>query len=112
MYPGLLKGAALLVIAAVATATTAGVASAGDSRRAIAWEDARMLAEVMQRIRDNYVGTVDEHELMQEAARGMVAVVLGDLDEVAVEVRCASIRGVGAEVHGAAPSTRVLRGRA
>ena len=36
------------------------------------WKDARLLAEVMQRVHDNYVDPVDDHQLMQNAVRGMV----------------------------------------
>ena len=36
------------------------------------WEDARLLAEIMQRVRDNYVQPVDSKTLMQRAAGGMV----------------------------------------
>ncbi len=39
---------------------------------ALPWADARMLAEVIQRVRDNYVDPVDDHKLMQNAIRGMV----------------------------------------
>ncbi|MGA2564478.1 MAG: S41 family peptidase [Steroidobacteraceae bacterium] len=39
---------------------------------AVPWNDARLLAEVMQRVRDNYVDPVDDHTLMQNAIRGMV----------------------------------------
>jgi carboxyl-terminal processing protease len=39
---------------------------------ALPWEDARLLAEVMQRVRDNYVDPVDDHKLLQNAMRGMV----------------------------------------
>src|ERR1700728_5438114 len=39
---------------------------------ALPWSDARLLAEVMQRVRDNYVDAVDDHTLMQNAIRGMV----------------------------------------
>ena len=41
-------------------------------RSALPWSDARLLAEVMQRVRDNYVDPVDDHTLMQNAIRGMV----------------------------------------
>jgi carboxyl-terminal processing protease len=37
------------------------------------WEDARLLAEVIGRIRSEYVDAVGEHELMQHAVRGMVS---------------------------------------
>jgi carboxyl-terminal processing protease len=36
------------------------------------WRDARLLAQVLQRIRDNYVDPVDDHQLMLNAIRGMV----------------------------------------
>jgi carboxyl-terminal processing protease len=36
------------------------------------WKDARMLAEVMQRVKDNYVDPVSDHQLFQNAIRGMV----------------------------------------
>jgi carboxyl-terminal processing protease len=34
--------------------------------------DLQLFAEVLQRVRENYVGPVDEHKLMQAAIRGMV----------------------------------------
>jgi carboxyl-terminal processing protease len=36
------------------------------------WKDARLLAEVMQRVKDNYVDPVSDHQLLQNAIRGMV----------------------------------------
>jgi carboxyl-terminal processing protease len=42
------------------------------SAAALPWNDARLLAEVMQRVRDNYVDPVDDHKLMLNATRGMV----------------------------------------
>ena len=39
---------------------------------ALPWDDARLLAEVIQRVRENYVDAVDDHKLMQNAIRGMV----------------------------------------
>jgi carboxyl-terminal processing protease len=36
------------------------------------WKEARLLAEVMQRVRENYVDPVDDHQLIQNAIRGMV----------------------------------------
>lgn len=36
------------------------------------WADARMLAEVLQRVKQNYVVRVDDHRLLQAAIRGMV----------------------------------------
>lgn len=37
------------------------------------WQDARMLAEVLERIKEDYVHRVDDHRLLQAAIRGMVA---------------------------------------
>src|ERR1700693_5605936 len=39
---------------------------------ALPWSDARLLAEVIQRVRENYVDAIDDHRLMQNAIRGMV----------------------------------------
>ena len=39
---------------------------------ALPWDDARLLAEVIQRVRENYVDSVEDHKLMQNAIRGMV----------------------------------------
>jgi len=36
---------------------------------ALPWDDARLLAEVIQRVRENYVDSVDDHKLMQNAIR-------------------------------------------
>jgi carboxyl-terminal processing protease len=38
----------------------------------LSWEDARLLAEVLQRVRENYVKPVDDATLMQQAAQGLV----------------------------------------
>src|SRR5271165_1077411 len=37
------------------------------------WQDARMLADVLERVKHDYVNPVDDHELLQAAIRGMVA---------------------------------------
>jgi carboxyl-terminal processing protease len=37
------------------------------------WQDARMLAEVLERVKHDYVNPVDDHQLLQAAIRGMVA---------------------------------------
>jgi carboxyl-terminal processing protease len=59
------------VLADRAPADPAVAAHAG-AEAALPWKDARLLAEVMQRIRDNYVDPVEDHQLMQNAIRGMV----------------------------------------
>lgn len=50
---------------------TAPVPARADNN-GVNWEDARLLAEIMQRVRDNYVQPVDSKTLMQRAAGGMV----------------------------------------
>lgn len=40
------------------------------------WEDARLLAEVIERVKRDYVDRVDDHDLIDAAIRGMIA----DLD--------------------------------
>jgi carboxyl-terminal processing protease len=37
------------------------------------WQDARMLAEVLDRVKRDYVNPVDDHQLLQAAIRGMVS---------------------------------------
>jgi carboxyl-terminal processing protease len=37
------------------------------------WQDARMLAEVLDRVERDYVNPVDDHQLLQAAIRGMVS---------------------------------------
>jgi carboxyl-terminal processing protease len=72
---GLLLGVSLSVATRVAAehspAYTAAAAPAAPSA-ALPWKEARLLAEVMQRVRDNYVDPIEDHQLMQNAVRGMV----------------------------------------
>src|SRR6266849_9569991 len=37
------------------------------------WQDARMLAEVLDRVEHDYVNPVDDHQLLQSVIRGMVS---------------------------------------
>lgn len=37
------------------------------------WQDARLLAEVLERVEREYVNPVDDHQLLQSAIRGMVS---------------------------------------
>ncbi|MEX0734815.1 MAG: S41 family peptidase [Steroidobacteraceae bacterium] len=57
-------------------ATVLWIARQGRDSADIAAQDARLLAEVIDRIRDDYVDRTDNHELMSNAIRGMV----GELD--------------------------------
>jgi carboxyl-terminal processing protease len=74
MVLGLVLGVSLStadrVLADHAPATAELATPAGHA--ALPWSDARLLAEVIQRIRENYVDAVDDHTLMQYAIRGMV----------------------------------------
>ena len=42
-------------------------------RTDLPWQDARMLADVLERVKHDYVNPVDDHQLLQAAIRGMVA---------------------------------------
>lgn len=37
------------------------------------WQDARLLADVMERVKHDYVNPLDDHQLLQAAVRGMVS---------------------------------------
>jgi carboxyl-terminal processing protease len=41
-------------------------------KEVVSWQDARLLAEILQRVRENYVQPVDDRKLMKGAARGLV----------------------------------------
>ena len=69
------------------------------------WQDARMLADVLERVKHDYVNPVDDHQLLQAAIRGMVssldpysAYLDGeDYDEVKI-MSTGQYSGVGIEV--------------
>jgi len=88
-------------------------AHAGDI---LPWQGTRLLAEVLQRVRSEYVDAVDEQRLMQNAARGMVESLDGHstlLDERAYAQLQASTHGsyagIGVEVAGVAAGLRLVR---
>ena len=65
----------LLFGAAISVAT--GVFAQKDApAETLPWDDARLLAEVLERVRQEYVEPVDDSELIESAVRGMVT----DLD--------------------------------
>jgi len=39
----------------------------------IPWQDARLLADVLERVKADYVNPIDDHQLLQAAIRGMVS---------------------------------------
>ncbi len=73
---GLLVGVSLSfadrVLAERGPAMVATVTRPQPISTALPWGDARLMAEVIQRVRDNYVDSVTDHKLMQNAIRGMV----------------------------------------
>lgn len=93
-------------VAGIAVAVSSGVlAGRGATRASLPAADAQLLAEVMERVRDEYVDPVGDHELMQHAIRGMVSGLDAHssfLDERQVEdLRIATegnYSGVGIEV--------------
>ncbi|MBV6417884.1 MAG: hypothetical protein CMLOHMNK_02660 [Steroidobacteraceae bacterium] len=80
------------------------------------WEDARLLAEVLERVKRDYVDGVDDHTLMDNAIRGMVGALdphssFLDADEYE-EIRASttgSYPGVGIEVTAGSSGIQVLR---
>jgi carboxyl-terminal processing protease len=80
------------------------------------WEEARLFAEVYERIKREYVDEVDDHQLMEKAVRGMVAALdphSAFLDsEEFEEIRLStmgSYPGVGIEVVAEDAGVKVLR---
>src|SRR6202035_1714750 len=80
------------------------------------WEEARLFAEVYERIKREYVDEVDDHELMEKAVRGMVSALdphSAYLDsEEFEEIRLStmgSYPGVGIEVVAEDGVVKVLR---
>jgi carboxyl-terminal processing protease len=45
----------------------------GPAQSDLPWQDARMLADVLERVKHEYVNPVDDHQLLQAAIRGMVS---------------------------------------
>ena len=99
---------------ALATATTQD--KAGSNPAALPWEEARLFAEVYERIKREYVDDVDDHALMDKAIRGMVAALdphsaFLDTDEFE-EIRLStmgSYPGVGLEVVAEDSAVKILR---
>jgi len=74
------RGALVLVLGIVlglSFSLGGGVLAERDApSKTLPWEDARLLAEVLERVKQEYVEPVEDHELMESAVRGMVT----DLD--------------------------------
>jgi carboxyl-terminal processing protease len=91
-------------------------ARAAGNPAALPWEEARLFAEVYERIKREYVDDVDDHALMEKAIRGMVAALdphSAFLDsEEFEEIRLStmgSYPGVGIEVVAEDSAVKILR---
>lgn len=120
----LLLGASLGVVVTVTSQGLAGHAPAAAPAGApstprnntLPWADARVMAEVLQRVHENYVDAVGDHQLLQNAARGMVEGLdehstLLDRDEYA-EMKVStsgSYAGIGVEVDTIDGKVHVVR---
>jgi carboxyl-terminal processing protease len=96
------------------------IATAPSTRSALMaplpWSDAQLLAEVLQRVRENYVDPVDDHVLLQNAIRGMVEgldehstfLSPDEFDEMKVSTT-GSYAGIGVEVAPGKDGVSVVR---
>jgi carboxyl-terminal processing protease len=89
---------------------------AADAANSLPWEEARMFAEVYERIRREYVDDVNDHQLIEKAIRGMVAALdphsaFLDTEEFE-EIRLSTMGaypGVGIEVVAEDSAVKILR---
>src|SRR3569833_554912 len=99
-----------------ATASATTQSGGGSNPAALPWEEARLFAEVYERIKREYVDDVDDRALMDKAIRGMVAALdphsaFLDTDEFE-EIRLStmgSYPGVGIEVVAEDSAVKILR---
>lgn len=98
------------------TPPVAPAAAVAADNAALPWQDARLLAEVLQRVHESYVDPVDDHQLMRQAAHGMVEALdehsaLLEPDDYAQlqTATSGSYAGIGVEVEGVADGVRIVR---
>lgn len=111
----LVTGAILGISASMTGNVLADLRDAG-SVEALPWEDARLLAEVLERVKRDYVDSVDDHALMENAVRGMVSALdphsafldAAEYDEIRASTT-GSYPGVGIEVAAEPDGIKVLR---
>lgn len=110
---GVLLGVAMSLTGRVlAERSTAAPAAANTAT--VPWEDARLLAEILQRVREYYVDPVDDHRLMHQAMRGLVS-GLDEYSEFLESDEYAALKlatsgsyaGIGIEVESAGEGLRV-----
>jgi len=113
----LATGAVLGFSASLAGSVLAGLQDGGEpSETVLPWEDARLLAEVLERVKRDYVDGVDDHALMDNAIRGMVSALdphsafldAEEYDEIRASTT-GSYPGVGIEIAAEADGIKVLR---
>jgi carboxyl-terminal processing protease len=76
LFRGLLCVCLGITLGFLASLAPTVVADKQADHGSLPWEEARLLAEVMERVKRDYVDIVDDHELIEAAIRGMIA----DLD--------------------------------
>jgi carboxyl-terminal processing protease len=80
------------------------------------WEEARLLAEVLERVKREYVADIDDRELLENAVRGMVSALdphsaflnSEEYEEIRVSTM-GSYPGVGIEVAAGDGAVKILR---
>jgi carboxyl-terminal processing protease len=102
---------AFVLVAGIALGLSLGLAPSvlADKQASIGaelpWQDARTLAEVLERVKRDYVNPVDDHQLLQAAIRGMVSSLdpysafldVDEYDEIKIS-SSGEYSGVGIEV--------------
>ena len=103
-------------IGAIRSGGSADNAAVPIGSEVLPWRDAHLLAEVLQRVRENYVDHVDVHQLMHQATRGMLegldehSTLLDAREYAALQASTnGSYAGVGVEVEGVAKGIRIVR---
>jgi carboxyl-terminal processing protease len=107
---------ALLGLSAAVANDLPGSAVQSMQQPTLSWEQARLFAEVYERVKKEYVDTVDDRELMEKAVRGMVAALdpysaflnSEEFDDIRMSTS-GSYPGVGIEVVTENAQVKVLR---
>ena len=113
---GLLLGVSLTVAGQVLADHKPAAALAASASAGLPVDDARLFADVMQRVRENYVDATDDHKLMQAAIRGMVEALdshstllsTDEFEDMQVSTSGA-YAGIGVEVAPAKDGVAVVR---
>jgi carboxyl-terminal processing protease len=101
----LVFGILIGISAGFAAVVWAGKPELGAAADGLPWADAQLLAEVLERVKRDYVDPVDDHQLLQAAIHGMVSALDphseflegSDYDEVKIS-SSGEYSGVGIEV--------------